>query len=68
MANHRLVPQLVGDSDQTGYYFAEWQTRDGDTWKAFWTLPEPPVVRPRFHSDRELYKDELVFRAGSSVV
>lgn len=55
----RLVLELVGDSDETGYYFAEWQIRDGDTWQVFWFLPEPPVVRPRFPSDRELCEDEL---------
>lgn len=55
----RLVLQLVGDSDETGHYFAEWQTRDGDTWQVFWFLPKPPVVRPRFPSDRELCENEL---------
>lgn len=59
MPDHRLVLQLVGDSDKTGYYFAEWQTRKGDRWKVFWFLPEPPAVRPRFPSDRELCEDEL---------
>jgi serine/threonine protein kinase len=59
VSNIRLVVELVGDSEETGYYFAEWQRRDDATWQVSWFLPEPPAVRPRFPSDRELCKEEL---------
>lgn len=61
----RLVLELVGGDDESGYYLAEWQVRRTNGWKVAWRLERPPVVRPRFPSDRSLCMEELAPQLAS---